>query len=188
MRLHEIDDMKKIQKTLLNYFEIGPGGYEIKDGLVYAKGEVELSENANRLPVKFAKADDNFYCSRNDLITLVGSPEIVGGTFNCEDNKFQSLIGGPKIVHGSYLCNNNSLTSLEGLPKSVKGFFRLSWHRNLGLLSLLNIEDLYRIEFAPLSSPQLSNIITKYLRQGKKGMLSCAAELTKAGFKGNAKL
>ena len=37
-------------------------------------------------------------------------------------------------------------------------------------------------------SQEVASIINKYLRRGRKGMIQCAAELTKASYKGNARL
>ena len=61
--------------------------------------------------------------SANELTSLKGAPQKVGGDFICDDNKLTSLEGAPQKVDGNFTCSNNQLTSLKGAPKEVGGDF-----------------------------------------------------------------
>ena len=65
----------------------------------------------------------DFYCYHNQLTNLTGAPENVGGDFNCDNNQLTSLTGAPKQVGGSFYCYHNQLTNLTGAPKHVGGVF-----------------------------------------------------------------
>ncbi|MBQ7632849.1 MAG: hypothetical protein IJS88_01885, partial [Alphaproteobacteria bacterium] len=65
----------------------------------------------------------SFRCENNQLTSLEGAPQKVGGYFSCQNNQLTSLQGAPQEVGGSFLCNNNQLTSLEGAPQEVGGHF-----------------------------------------------------------------
>ena len=74
-----------------------------------------------------------FDCRNNQLTSLKGCPQKVGGWFWCDNNQLTSLEGCPKEVGGRFSCNNNQLTSLEGCPQKVGGWF---YCRNNQLTSL----------------------------------------------------
>ena len=65
----------------------------------------------------------DFNCSWNKLTSLAGTPQDVGGDFYCRDNKLTSLAGAPQEVGGKFSCQYNELTSLEGAPQEVGGKF-----------------------------------------------------------------
>jgi hypothetical protein len=64
-----------------------------------------------------------FYCSVNQLTTLEGAPQTVGGDFFCSSNQLTTLTGAPQTVGGNFWCYNNKLTTLEGAPETVGGNF-----------------------------------------------------------------
>ena len=78
-----------------------------------------------RLPdiLKDITVNGDFYCSLNNLTSLINAPTNVGGNFGCGYNKLTSLEGAPKFVGGNFSCGNNRLTSLVGAPKTVGGHF-----------------------------------------------------------------
>jgi hypothetical protein len=66
----------------------------------------------------------DFFCNNNQLSSLDGAPQSVGKGFYCSDNQLRTLEGAPQSVGGNFLCNNNQLSTLEGAPQSVgKGFY-----------------------------------------------------------------
>lgn len=74
--------------------------------------------------IRFGTASGFFYCDSNNLTSLAGAPEKVGGNFYCNSNRLTNLVGSPKEVGGNFYCNANRLTSLEGAPEIVyKSFF-----------------------------------------------------------------
>jgi hypothetical protein len=57
------------------------GTVEQSDGTVDVNGDVNMSEmNLTKIPVKFGKVTSDFYCENNQLISLEGAPQSVGGT------------------------------------------------------------------------------------------------------------
>lgn len=69
--------------------------------------------------VKFKEVTGNFYCAKNNLTSLEGSPQKVGKSFICSYNKLTSLKGAPQTVGRSFICHDNNLTNLEGAPQTV---------------------------------------------------------------------
>lgn len=193
MRLNEIDN-STIDIRLKTFFNID-GEYSINDGIVNVDGNVKLIKQTTRLPVKFGIISGLFDCGRKNLTSLIGSPT-EARNFKCENNKLTSLVGGPKIIGNSYLCFNNPLQSLDGVPTEMAGWFAISYSSNLPLLRLVLINGVKRIAFTkgtPISSRniqyiELSEVLNKYLGKGKAGAIQCAAELSKLGFKENARL
>lgn len=149
----------------------------------------------------------DFQTWQNQLTSLQGSPTKIGGLFDCHDNQITSLEGGPTSVCAGpglkdpkassyYECGDNPLTSLNGLPVDLNGgSFRLSFLPNLSLIKILFIKNVHSLSFfnkddedAIRTGIGIANIMNKYIGKGRGGALQCAAELTKAGYKGNARL
>jgi len=62
-----------------------------KTGRVDVRGDVDLSvKNLKELPLKFGRVDGYFDCSLNQLTSLEGGPNSVGGGFYCYDNQLTS--------------------------------------------------------------------------------------------------
>ena len=77
--------------------------YDLPDGFVI-KGDLDLSDKGlTELP---------------DL-----SKVTVKGDFDCSSNQLTSLQGTPQEVGGYFYCYNNQLTTLEGAPREVCGSF-----------------------------------------------------------------
>jgi hypothetical protein len=178
-------DVQEIQKLLAKHFEIdGKISIDPMTGSVNVLGSVTLrSIKVTQLPVRFGRVDGSFDCGYNQLATLDGVPGYVDGDFHCYNNQLKTLEGAPGHVGGSFYCENNKLTSLEGAPGHVGGDFWCSYHASLPLLRLLQYKKV-EIHDAPRS---VENIMTKYAGTGKRGMLGAGVELTKAGFKENAR-
>jgi len=111
-----------IFKEIIKYKIIN---YTFNDDLsIDVNGDVSFyGEGLTKLPIKFRNVSGNFYCSYNNLTSLVGGPETVGGDFDCSYNNLTSLVGGPETVGGDFNCRNNNLTSLVGGPETVGGDF-----------------------------------------------------------------
>lgn len=173
------------------------------DGYVSASGTIALNVICSKLPIKFKHMMGNFVCRGSQLETLEGCPELVVGNFRCDNNLLTTLVGGPKFVKGDYTCIDNSLQSLDGLPEEIDGQIILDYEENLPLIGLLLIKGVKDIAFyigsgGGFQGPNhrkivkqingVNEIMRKYLGKGKGAALACAAELIKAGFKGNARL
>lgn len=192
MRLNEITiNKKEIDRILQDNFLVHDK-YMIKDdGTISVDGNVWFRGH-KELPVKFDVVHGLFDCKQCQLTTLEGCPRYVGGEFLCWQNNLKSLIGGPKQIGNRYSCYENPLESLEGLPLITKnGWILLDYNENLPLLRLLSVKNLNNVVLVPSSSAesqQLVEILMKYIGKGKGGILQCAAELTRAGYKGNARI
>ena len=95
--------------------------YTIHDDLsVDVKGNVYISNrNLKELPVQFNKVTSHFDFSINELTSLKGCPQVVGGDFDCSRNLLTSLEYGSSYVKGSYDCCNNDLIDLKYSPEHV---------------------------------------------------------------------
>ena len=203
-----------VGRLLHQWFRVS-GKYTINaNEYVSVIGNVYLAAKCDVLPVKFQKVTGDFICAHAGLITLNGSPKIVGGRFNCSNNMLYTLVGGPKFAE-SYICDNNNLTSFEGGPtdaismyasdnplKSLDGLSRINsnyWHtltvtyrRNLPLLKTLilgyNTLSLNSNEYRRNHYSEVENIINSFCNTttSNEQILECAKELIAAGYAGNA--
>src|SRR5271157_672879 len=93
----------------LNTYEID--NYVINDDLtIDVKDDVILyDKNLSSFPdfIKFNHVTGYFYCSDNQLTSLVGCPFSVGGDFYCSYNQLTSLVGCPFSVGGKFYCHDN---------------------------------------------------------------------------------
>lgn len=73
--------------------------------------------------VRFGRVTGSFFCNKNKLTSLEGSPRDVAAWFVCSSNELRSLEGGPQSVGGNYWCSNNKLENLNHAPKNIYGSF-----------------------------------------------------------------
>ena len=115
-------------KYLCNEYNID--NYIINDdGTVDVDGNVKMFKyndghngTLTNIPLKFNRVEGNFNCGWNELITLEGSPNYVGGNFDCEGNEdLETLEGSPSYVGGDFKCGRNNLYTLNGCPKEIIG-------------------------------------------------------------------
>lgn len=197
MRITEVENSDNQKIDLLkkyfnfpHYSRYPYAGFTIDDnGGITVEGSCALSDigaSLEKLPIKFNYISGHFIITNCRLATLENCPVKIEGDFLCSGNQLTSLIGGPTIVNNTYDCSRNPLKSLDGIAEKIEGLF-LTYNSTLPLLKVLQIKHLDYLAFEP-SEPEIENILNKYIGQGRKGMILCAAELTKAGFKGNARL
>jgi hypothetical protein len=109
--------------------------------------------------------------------------------FECDhNNQLENLVGGPHTV-GDIFCDGNRFKSLEGFPTTVRYLAILSFDPDLPMLRTLVAQKKVRIRGHLSEAEELERILndTRWLGQGKKRAMMCAAALIKAGLKGNAK-
>jgi hypothetical protein len=203
-------DVDKIKGLIEDHFHIhGLFSVDSATGTVDVDGHVEVIPKRTKLPVKFGKVSGGFlaqevgltslegfphtvggvcYVYRNNLRSLKGAPNKVGRSFSCHNNLLTDLKGAPQIVGSDFRCHTNPLNSLEGAPNSLTGEgmpaeFDVTYSSYLPLLRLLQYTS-FHIGAVPATVEQ---ILLKYAGTGKKGMLGAAVELTKAGYKANAR-
>lgn len=104
--------------------DLGITNYTINEDLsIDVEGKVDLySKNLIHIPLNFRNVTGNFICSKNQLISLDGSPKVVKG-FNCSENNLKDLVGAPTTVTGNFSCYGNPLTSMDGAPQEIAGTF-----------------------------------------------------------------
>ena len=161
-------------------------------GLVDVRGDITFREPPfkgdkiqGQLPVRFGRIDGSFVARNLELITLVGAPHTVMGTFNVGSNKLVDLTHGPQVALGWYQAGNNPLVSLQGLPDQGVHRFSCEYHEQLPLLRLVQVNgaSLHLHD----AHESLKPIIDKYVGKGKKYMLNFANELKQSGYVGNAR-
>ena len=136
------------QKDFLNkYTKGGSWSLNPSTGLVDVDGDFDCSREGlnDLLGIRFGRAFWNFYCNGNNLTSLEGAPQTVGGDFYCSDNSLQTLEGAPQTVGGNFSCVGNKLTSLEGAPETVGGEFSCYNNR---LTSLAGAPETVKGEFS----------------------------------------
>ncbi len=103
--------------------KMGVDEYIIRDDLtVDVAGEVILTHEAMEyFPVRFGVVSGEFYCNKNQLISLNGAPRECRD-FDCSNNQLTSLEGAP-LECRSFYCQHNHLTNLVGAPKTCKDFY-----------------------------------------------------------------
>jgi|ERR1035437_1154648 hypothetical protein len=69
--------------------------------------------------IKFGIIEGNFYCSRNELMSLRGCPDIVKCDFICNNNDLSTLEGCPKIVTFSFFCSDKRRKFTEEYVRSL---------------------------------------------------------------------
>ncbi|MBE6450948.1 MAG: hypothetical protein E7016_03170, partial [Alphaproteobacteria bacterium] len=117
-----------------------PKGFVIKGNLdLWNKGLTELPD-LSEVVVK-----GYFNCSQNQLTSLEGAPQRVGGDFYCNYNRLTSLEGAPKEVGGDFGCRENKLTSLKGAPQTVGGDFYCSDNQLTSLVGLPLMKESMKI-------------------------------------------
>lgn len=193
MRFDEIDiELKnKVENRLHEYFQMDEQcQYRIdENGYVSTSGTIQLKKKPpdGKLPIKFDHIGGNFRCHNRDLITLIGSPSFCI-SFSCYDNNLSTLIGSPKKISFDCYAIGNPLRSLDGLPTEIGREISLNWHEDLPLLKLLLIKGSPYIKLDDDPGHQIAPILNSYRGKGRGGVLQCAAELSKDGFKGNARM
>jgi hypothetical protein len=132
-----------------------------EDGKIDVKGSVYLKKSSLTMRILgkeifFGKVSRDVKCWDNNLSTLEGYPEEVGGKFYCYDDNLESLEGAPKKVGGDhgylrgfdYVWNDNQ-TSLKGAPVYVGRDFD---GRNNNLTSLEGIGEVKGKIYSDLKS------------------------------------
>lgn len=188
--LDEASNNRSILTILDEYFYID-GRAEIRDGLVNVFGHAKMVKseyNMPKIPVKFGSITGDFWCREQSILSLEGAPHFVGREFDCSNSAITSLKFSPKSVDYSYICYGVLMNSFDGISETIEHMILITYKEHLPLLKLLTIKKLKYVEFHAEDNHPVELIINKYLGKGRSGMLQCAAELTKAGYKGNARL
>ncbi len=64
-----------------------------------------------------------FYCGKDDLVSLKNSPKEVGDDFDCSDNKLSTLEFCPEKITGSFYFQSNNIYNFDFFPKVIDGQF-----------------------------------------------------------------
>jgi hypothetical protein len=182
----------------LNLYTMMHGKHHIRDdGVVDVDGQVTLyAQNLEHIPVQFGVTYDFHIWGGGDLESLEGCPQLVKGRFSCKDGLFQDLTGGPREVKQDYTSVNIYFHSLEGSPDTIGGVWHLSYNDKIPLLRTLVAQggvDIMGRHYSPTRTYSelvlLQDILndSRWMGQGKRKAMMCAAALIKAGFRDNAR-
>jgi hypothetical protein len=186
----------------------------LDDGGVDVQGHVVMTRPAGgKIPVRFNMIDGIFraegvglknlenvpyvcsslYVANNEITSLEGCPDYLN-TLEVSNNQLKDLKHLPEILE-TLIAFENPLSSLDGLSAPPEREFlnvQLSWSKDLPLLRTLVASTIHIGRpgggYSRLAKMEpVNSILLKYAGTGKKGMLGAAAELTKAGYKENAR-
>jgi hypothetical protein len=148
-----------------------------------------------KIPAPIGKIPGSFSCTENDLQDLTNSPQHVPMSFYLGyQPTIKSLRGGPQWVGHTFDMQHSWPESMEGLPRYVGESIIIRYHENLPVLRLLMVGgswelDLRRRTFKDAEAVlYVGRFIEKYKKLGANGVMPCAAEMIKAGYRGNARL
>ncbi len=172
-------------------------GNEFKDTCITVNGDLDLSnhdiESLKDLPCVIDVVKGSFFVGDNNITSFEGCPKTCGNII-IRNNKIKSFEHCPSLVNGLFDIRNNKLTSLCGIHKYLTKCKLLDISNNdkinEGGIGLILIENLKEITYYGLSisGNYAIDIISKYLGQGKAGLLTCQEELEEAGLERFAKL
>jgi len=120
----------------------------------------------------------------NPVNTLVGMPQVLD-TLDVTNCGLTDLKGLNAPLSGWLGASRNPLRSLEGY-EGAQISFTFDYAPELHMLRALQTQNKIEVQ-GDHRAEQVSLILNKYVGSGKKGALACAAELIRAGFKGNAR-
>jgi hypothetical protein len=123
------------QKDWLDACTAGRWKLNPQTGLVDVDGDFDCEDQGLRdfKGVRFGVIGKSFWCYGNQLTSLEGAPQEVGGKFYGQGNQLTSLKGAPQKVGGDFDCSKNLLTSLEGAPQKVGNNFICNFNQLVSL-------------------------------------------------------
>ena len=127
-----------------------------RTGLVDVNGDFDCGgqELSDFKGVRFGVVRGDFVCDNNQLTTLVGAPQKVGGSFNCHNNP----------------VDNKTLKSIFGIMETGKGYLESVEY----LWPEISLDDqilLYRPEFEWVGADEARKLEALKAYQGFKGMI-----------------
>ena len=84
---------------------------------------VVITEQMEKLPVKFGKIEGYFHIEALGLTTLENCPDYVAASFSCSHNPLQNLSGAPKFISGECRMEDCNISSCHDIPKNCKSYF-----------------------------------------------------------------
>jgi hypothetical protein len=167
-------DQEQIKRLLDEYFVI-KGKIEIDDegtvNVIDVPGvsprvQVWLKKflDDGAIPVVFGKVEGDFLAAGRNVKTLRGFPKFIKGSLRTEAN-----------------LNLRQLYDCE--IEEIGDTWFSSYRQSQGLLRMLVAKHIYLVD----GPPKVESIMSRYAGQGRQGSLACAAELARAGYKGNAR-
>lgn len=126
MKAHELLEQQTLIQVDQTCKKLGLDDYTVNpDGTVTTNDYVNTDNWRYRptmFPVQFKESKSSFKIIHN-MKSLVGSPQLVDGSFVIDGLDIKNLDGGPsEIRENLYMSNCPNLTSLKGFPKKVHSF------------------------------------------------------------------
>lgn len=155
----------------------------------HVTGSFSCAFNTNLRTLAHAPAHvgANFNCARCGLTSLEGAPETIDGWFDCARNQLTTLDHAPKQVTDLFDCGSNPLVSMQGAPTTM-GSIELTYDEHLPLLRCLHAQlGINFIEGDTYPPREIQNLLERYMGSDRAGMLKCAVQMIRAGYKDNAR-
>ena len=110
--------------------KLGIKNYTIrKDGKIDVDGDVRFYDMAlEKIPFNFGKVTGDFICMYNNLISLEGMPDWIGGYCKISNNKLKSLKHVSKYVGLGFDCSVNDLEDILYSPEHIDGYYNCSYN------------------------------------------------------------
>ena len=204
-------DQSQIDQLMKSYFVVKdydgrPTEYLESDGVVDVElGDVKMIKAAVKLPVVFGLVSGTFealgiglttlegfpvschnlYLTGNKLVNLDHCPDYLNFMFVAH-NKLKNFEGSLRSAH-LIDARHNPFESLDGFEKITVNEIRITWNDRLPLLKLLVAKKIVVMDKLNEPLQNINEILNRYAGQGRQGSLACAAELARAGYKGNAR-
>jgi hypothetical protein len=189
------EDANKIELVIKNFVVQSQGGkpdVRVENNQIHVYGDVWLFDGS-MIPILIDVVHGDFKCDA-PIRDLRNSPTVVTGHYSINNLiQMDNLVGAPREV-GSFALTHGVPRSLEGLPQRIHHEYGLGipYGKNLGILRVLLVKDLQVFSMHDPHSGEVDDrleaITNRYLNRGWGGMVPCARELIKAGYKGNAKI
>lgn len=133
--------------------------------VLYEGFAVDLKgKQLTHFPFDYASLSDDFNCSDNELVSLVGSPYICE-SFDCSLNNLRTLKGSPVEVKMDFDCRGSGITSLIGLPIRIGGDLLCS---NTMLFEVSPLLDCYVAGRIDIGRDDVNVVLNKYKNRNNK--------------------
>ena len=177
-----------VMELLLKYFHVH-GDISINDDLsVDVTGPVQAKLRSfpdNQLPVKFGILG-GLMVDNTGITSWTNAPRFVKGHVWANSNPLTDLDQAPVEVTGYFGIFKTQIRDLHNLPKNIN-VLAIDYDAQLPLLPALQAQHIDFPSGVSKAPEQVEEIMTKYAGKGKPGMIRAAVELTRAGYKDNAR-
>ncbi len=127
------------------------------DGSVDVLGDMFISEDLKKIPIKINKVDD-FIITRTQIDSVENFPNEVTGKFNLDRvSGFDNFIGmSPMTIRGMVLITNSEFSSFEGFNINIKpgnGWWCTIENKNYTIITIKGLDNVTSLEGFNILNP-----------------------------------